>query len=217
MVNQTRNTEVSRATANGNGYYTIYHSGRSYICDLLTLISKSDSHQTVFGYGRSKTTNTTAINTGTSKAKGLFWGSSDETSDVKVFGIEGFWGNIFEGMAGLILDGANKIKTKMTPPYNFDAAGYTATGIAPSGTSGGYISGASVTSASGFVPSVASGSLSTYYCDGLWFNNAQVDYALVGGSWTLGGLDGSRCVNLSVLASGTDAAFGSRLSYLDPA
>jgi hypothetical protein len=118
-------------------------------------------------------------------------------------------------MAGLILDAGNKIKTKMTPPYNFDATDYVATGIAPSGTSGGYISSASVTSASGFVPSVASGSATSYYCDGLYFNNGQVDYALVGGDWAGGLLVGSRSVNLYHLASDAVTYIGSRLSYLD--
>ena len=33
----------------------------------------------------------------------------------------------------------------------------------------------------GLIPTIASGSATTYYCDGLWFNNLQVDYAYVGG------------------------------------
>lgn len=215
MVSQTRNTEVSYAQANGSGYYTIYKSGWDFIGDLLTLISKSDNSQGRFGTGRSKTTNTTAIATGTLKAFPMFKGYTDETSDVKVFGIEGFWGNVWEGMAGLILNSG--IKTKMTPNYNFDGTGYTATGITPSGTSGGYVSTAQSITDQGYVPSVASGSGTTYYCDGLWYNNAQVDYARVGGDWGGGLLGGSRCVDLSHLASNTNTTIGSRLSFLNPA
>jgi hypothetical protein len=215
MVSQTRNTEVSYATANGSGYYTIYKSGWEYIGDLLTLISKSDNSQTKFGSGRSKSTNTTAIATGTLKAQPYFKGYTDETSDVKVFGIEGFWGNVWEGMAGLVYNG--QIRTKMTPPYNFDGTGYTLTGVTPSGTSGGFINTASVTDTSGFVPKTANGSGTTYYCDGLYFNNTQVDYALVGGFWSYALLDGCRCVSLSSLASDTAAGVGSRLSYINPA
>ena len=214
-VSQTRNTEVTYATANGSGYYTIYKSGWDYIGDLLTLISKSDNSQAKFGSGRSKSTNTTAIATGTLKAQPYFKGYNDETSDVKVFGIEGFWGNVWEGMAGLILNSG--IKTKMTPPYNFDGTGYTNTGVTPSGTSGGFVNTASVTDASGYVPKTASGSGTTYYCDGLWFNNSQVDYALVGGYWLNALLVGCRYVSLSVLTSYTDANVGSRLSYNNPA
>ena len=215
MVSQTRNTEVSYANAVGSGYHTIYKSGWDFICDLLTLVSKSDDSQTKFGTGRSKTTNTTAIATGTLKAQPQFKGYNDETSDVKVFGIEGFWGNVWEGMAGLILNSG--IKTKMTPPYNFDGTGYTATGITPSGTNGGYVSVAQSITDQGYVPSVASGSSSTYFCDGLWYNNSQVDYAIVGGYWGYGLLDGSRYVGLADLASVTYTIIGSRLSYLNPA
>lgn len=215
MVSQTRNTEVSYATANGSGHYTIYHSGWVFIGDLLTLISKSDDSQTKFGTGRSKTTNTAAISTGTLKSQPMFKGYNDETSDVKVFGIEGFWGNVWEGMGGLVFNG--NIKTKMTPSYNFDGTGYTDTGLDPSGTSGGYISQATVNDASGWIPVVASGSASTYYCDGLWYNNSQVDYALVGGYWAYGSLVGSRFVFLYYLASVTYADIGSRLSFLNPA
>ena len=214
-VSQTRNTEVTYATANGSGYYTIYKSGWDYIGDLLTLISKSDNSQVKFGSGRSKTTNTTPIATGTLKAQPYFKGYNDETSDVKVFGIEGFWGNVWEGMAGLILNSG--IKTRMIPPYNFDGTGYTNTGVTPSGTSGGFVNTASVTDASGYVPKTASGSGTTYYCDGLWFDNSRVDYALVGGAWPDALLVGCRFVHLYNLASVTSAYIGSRLSYNNPA
>lgn len=213
MVNQTRNTEVSYATANGSGHYTIYKSGWDYICDLLTLISKSDNGQASFGQGRNGASN--ALATGTLKDKPMFMGYDNATSDVKVFGIEGFWGNVWEGMAGLVLNG--KIKTKMTPPYNFDGTGYLDTGVIPNGTSGGYVSAASVTGESGYVPKTASGSATQYYCDGLWFNNSIVGYALVGGDWSAGFLGGPRSVALDGLASRADARVGSRLSFLDPA
>ena len=213
MVSQTRNTEASYASANGGGYYTIYKSGWDYICDLLTLIGKSDSAQTIFGTGRNGSAS--ALATGTLKAQPMFRGYNDNTSDVKVFGIEGFWGNVWEGMAGLVFNG--NVRVKMVPSYNFDGAGYTETGVVPSGTSGGYISSASVTDSAGYVPKVASGSASTYYCDGLWYNNAQVDYAIVGGNWDNGLLDGPRYVNLNDLTSNAHTYIGSRLSYLNPA
>lgn len=214
MVNQTRNTEVTYAMGNGDQYYTIYKSGWDYIADLLTLISKSDNSQAAFGSGRSASGNSAAIGVGSLKDKGPFWGSSNGTSDVKVFWIEGFWGNVWEGMAGLILAGSAGIKVKMTPPYNFDGTDYEATNIVPSGTSGGYVNLASVSDKYGYVPKVASGSETTYMCDGLWFNDSQTDYALVGGNWTDAGLCGSRYVNLDYLASTASARIGSRLSYL---
>lgn len=221
MVSETRTTEISRAQANGsgtdqtaNGYYTIFKSGWDFIGDLLTLVSKSDNSQAVFGAGRSLSSNSAAIGVGSLKAKPAFCGYSNGTSDVKVFYIEGFWGNVWEGMAGLILDGTNGIKTKMRGPYNTTGSGYTATGVVSSGTSGGFVDTHSCTDASGYVPKTANGSETTYMCDGLWFNTSQVDYALVGGTWNGAGRCGSRCVTLHGLASRADATLGSRLSFI---
>lgn len=61
-------------------------------------------------------------------------------------------------------------------------AGYTNTGLTPSGTSGGYCSRMEMASDIGRIPTVASGSETTYECDGLWFNNTIVAVALFGGS-----------------------------------
>ena len=70
----------------------------------------------------------------------------------------------------------------------------------------------------GYIPQTASGGTSdnTYYCDVLWFDASQVDYARVGGFWYAGVLVGGRCVALDALASGTSAYLGSRLSFLTP-
>lgn len=216
MVNQTRNTEVAYAQAIGAGYDTIYNSGWQYIADLLTLVSKNDNGQATFGSGRSKSNNSAAIATGSTKSYGPFWGASDETSDVKVFWIEGFWGNVWEGMRGLI-NNKGTIMAKMVPPYNFDGTGYVNTGKTPGGTSGGFISTGVMTDEAGFVPVTASGSGTTYYCDGMWFNNGQVDYARVGGRWDDALLCGPRCVSLNLAASSTNANVGSRLSFIPPA
>jgi len=221
MVEQTRATEISRAQANGsgtdqtkNGYYTIFKSGWDYIADLLTLLSKSDNSQAVFGAGRSLSSNSAGIGVGSLKAKPAFCGYSNGTSDVKVLYIEGAWGNYWEGMAGMILDGSNGIKIKMHGPYNMTGSGYHATGVVPSGTSGGYVNTHSCYDEAGYVPKTASGSETTYMCDGLWFNTSQVDYALVGGWWNSAGRCGSRCVDLADLASSAAAAIGSRLSFV---
>ena len=136
---------------------------------------------------------TLLLQTGTMNTKGLFWGESTGKSGVKVFGMENFWGNQRRKTAGLML--ANGItKAKLTPPYNTDGSGYkTISSVAPSGTSGGFIKDIIFTK-DGFAPSVASGSESTYYCDGLWYNNEITAFALFGG--TIG--DGRPCGSLSV-------------------
>lgn len=49
-----------------------------------------------------------------------------------------------------------------------------------SGTSGGYAKGCAVNDAFGLVTTVYEGSSTTYLCDGGWFNNARVRFAIVG-------------------------------------
>ena len=136
---------------------------------------------------------------------------------VKVFGIENYYGNYWKRIAGLVYT-ASGIALKMTEGtqdgstvtgYNTDGTGYIVPNIVASGTSGGYIS-ASTLSAYGIFPAVASGSSSTYFCDGLWF--ATGCYALVGGGYGDGLLGGGFALNLRNAFSSSDASFGASLS-----
>ena len=102
----------------------------------------------------------------------------------------------------------------MTPPYNTSGSGYTATGITPGGTSGGYINAAKMTS-NGLIPQTASGSETTYYCDGLWF--AASCYALVGGNCNNGLKVGAFCLALHNAVSNSTWHIGAALSCEQPA
>lgn len=54
------------------------------------MMARSTECQTAFGYGRCNSSN--SIAPGTMNSKGMFWGSNDKTSGVKVFGMENVWG-----------------------------------------------------------------------------------------------------------------------------
>lgn len=109
-----------------------------------------------------------------------------------------------------------KIKTKMTAPYNTTGDGYTDTGVAMGGASGGFISSTKMTD-QGRLPVTMSGSETTYTCDGGWYNASQVDYAIVGGPSDNGLLVGASAVNLNALVSYAIWAFGAALSCEQPA
>ena len=81
----------------------------------------------------------------------------------------------------------------------------------PAGSSGGYISSMK-TEAFGRLPVNASGSSSTYEADGMWYNNSQVNYAFVGGSWHDGLLVGPFYAGLDYAASFSDSHRGAALS-----
>ena len=198
MTGQTATTEITYAKSNNTGsdiiWYTELFNDRMLINLLLLLIGKSTDTQTVFGAGNNNSfvssSHTGIKNTGTMNTKGLFWGNKDNVSGVKVFGIEHWYGNVWRRIGGWINDnGTQKIKMtygqsdgSTTDGYNETGSGYISIGgSTPSGTNNGYISKMLITD-NGLIPIIASGSATTYYCDGLWFDNSQVDYPFVGGA-----------------------------------
>lgn len=182
------------------------------------MMARSTECQTAFGYGRCNSSN--SIAPGTMNSKGMFWGSNDKTSGVKVFGMENVWGNLWRRTAGWInANGTQKVKlTRGThdgstaTDYNTDGNGYkTIANATPAGSSGGYISSMK-TEAFGRLPVNASGSSSTYEADGMWYNNSQVNYAYVGGHWNDDLMVGPFCADLSTAASYSNSRFGAALS-----
>lgn len=219
-VNTTAANEITYAKANGNDWYTEVLADRLLLQDLLVMMARSTECQTAFGYGRCKSSNSNAIAPGTMNTKGMFWGSNDQTSGVKVFGMENVWGNLWRRTAGWInANGTQKVKlTRGTHDgstaidYNTDGNGYkTIANATPAGSSGGYISSMK-TEAFGRLPVTASGSSSTYEADGMWYNNSQVNYAYVGGNWNSGLMVGPFDADLRNAASHSGSHIGAALS-----
>ena len=187
MVSQTAQTEVTYAKNNGADiWYTEVAADRFLIQDLLVMMFKSTDLQATAGMG--VVSASAAIAPGTMNARGLFWGSNDKTSGVKVFGMENWWGNIWRRTAGWMLVN-NEHKLKLTrgtkdgttaADYNFDGTGYLATGAKL--TANGYISSMK-TERYGRLPIAASGSSTTYEAD-YTYQNSGTRYALAGGSWS---------------------------------
>lgn len=217
MVSQTATNERTYAQANGDIYDIETFSDRNLLTVLCYLIGKSLDTQTVFGMGRCNASN--MISTGTMNDKGLFWGATDGTSGVKVFGVENPWGNIYHRIVGLMAS-ANTIYTKLTygtedgssvTGYNLTASGYVSVGTM-GGTNGGYISKMKASN-NALYPQTASGSSSTYYCDGLYYTTSGGTYmALVGGGWDGAALCGAAFANLSNAPSNADGSGGAALS-----
>lgn len=219
-VNMTASADINAAIANGDDWYTEVLADRLLLQDLLVMMARSTECQTAFGYGRCKSSNSNAIAPGTMNTKGMFWGSNDQTSGVKVFGMENVWGNLWRRTAGWInANGTQKVKLtrgthdgSTTTDYNTDGSGYkTIANATPAGTSGGYISSMK-TEAFGRLPVTASGSSSTYEADGMWYNNSQVNYACVGGDWSHDLLVGPFYADLDYAASHSNSHIGAALS-----
>lgn len=207
--------EINYAKANGSDWYTEVLADRLLIQDLLVLVGKSTNGQSTFGSGRSSSSNTVSIKSGTMDTKGLFWGSNDQTSGVKVFGMENFWGNMYRRIAGWMLV-SNTHKVKLTrgthdgttvSDYNTTGSGYLTAGSC-SGSM--YISGMS-TNSFGRLPSALSGSSSTYECDYV-YTSSGTKYACVGGSWSRGLEVGPFFADLADAASDSHTYRGASIS-----
>lgn len=218
MYSKTAQNEVAYAQENGDFWYTKTWSQRNLMQCLLTMMFCSTNSQAKLGNGNLNYKEDSSIfygvlQTGTLNDKGQFWGANDNTHQVKAFHQEAVWADQWDRIAGLIND-KGVIKVKMTAPYNFDGADYdVVAGITPKGTSGGYIKDTLMTEY-GDMPFDASGSASTYECDGLWFNNEQVNYALVGGRCGHSSLCGLFYLDLDSAASHALWSIGASLSCL---
>lgn len=221
MNTQTSATERAYCQANGDRWFTGVWADRQMINALLLLMGKSTNTQAVFGQGYTDggQSASSLMASGKLDKYGLFYGT--QTNDcVKVFGIEHYWGNQWERIAGYINDkGTQKVKLtwgteggSTAEGYNETGAGYISVGLTPGGTSGGYVSSATLT-AYGLISQTASGSSTTYECDGFWFNNGQVNYALVGGHCSSGALCGAFCSTVNNAPSHATWNFGCCLSY----
>lgn len=221
MNSQTSATERNYCQANGERWFTGVLADRLMINTLLLLMGKSTNTQAVFGQGYTDGGNGAGslMVSGKLDKYGLFYGTLSN-APVKVFGIENYWGNQWERIAGWINDkGTQKIKLtwgnqdgSTVAGYNETGAGYISVGLTPAGTSGGYISSATLT-AYGLIPQTASGSSTTFECDGWWFNNGQVNYALVGGCCVDGALCGAFCSATGTAPSLTNWNVGCCLVY----
>lgn len=183
--------EMDAAQANGSNIWQIEMlADHKLIEDLLVMMFKSTDLQVTAGMGVCNAS--AAIAPGTMNTKGMFWGSNDKTSGVKVFGMENWWGNIFRRIAGWFISaGVSKVKltwgTKdgtTTTGFNVTGAGYkTIDGVTL--TSSGYIS-AMKTEKFGRFPKAVAGSTTTFEPDYVWADTGSNYIAFVGGYWSNG-------------------------------
>jgi len=219
FTNAAGTTEITYAKANGaaNGWNIGVISDFFEIQELLVLMSRSTDIQGKYGYGRGSAANSV---TGECNTKGLFYGTSGN-GPLKIFGMENWYGNYWKRTAGCVYT-ASGWKIKLTEgtvdgstatSYNSDGTGYILPGLSVSGTSGGFISSATLTQY-GFLPTVVSGSSSTYFCDSCWY--ASGGYALVGGDYACGLSAGAFALDATFALSVAAARIGASLSCKPP-
>lgn len=171
--NKNMTDEIAYATANGAGWHTEVISDRLLIQDLLVLMARTTDCQTAYGNGNVNNSSGTPNLPGSLNTKGMFYGSNNYDTGVKVFGMENYWGNLFRRVSGLTyLNGKYSIKLTRGTYDGSTATDYNITG-------NGYIECADITiSSNGYIdtmkvesygrlPLTGKGTSSTYEADGV--------------------------------------------------
>lgn len=210
-VNQTRAVFRGQAQARGAEYsQNDYSLLLLWECMYLLLYGSRHS-QGALGAGRTNSSNSACVATGTLNARPFCWGDEGGVNGVKFLGVEHFYGDLWEFVDGLTMSGLNAYITRDPAKYNDATTGYEKGPFALPSTSGKYVKKVhgNVVDAM-FLPKEVEGSESTFWCDMEWTNSSAV-VARFGGCWNRAGQAGAFCWDLDSAASGSSSAVGSRL------
>lgn len=209
-VKQYIQTFRTQAQANGAGYeQSAFYQLLFRQCMYILKYKNLNSQQAVgmgYVYG-----NSGMALTGNTNAKGMDFGSSDTKTQMKLFGIEDFWGNPYEWVEGVITDPARNIFSA-TDNFNAEGSGYTNCGLAANANISGFMASPQGNVLAGFIAKTAGGSQSTYFCDQTIVGTTCV--AQYGGNWSSGNDVGVFNLLLANGASYAQPSIGSRLMYL---
>ena len=208
-ASQTIGTFRTQAHANGTGYeqsgfYQLIFRQCMYLLKYKNLDSQSALGQ---GYvGGSAVANTGATNT-----RGMDYGTTSTTTQMKLFGLEDFWGNIWEWIDGIVTDSTRNILTA-TDNFNDSGSGYKNQGQGATSNIGNYMSKPQGTTKTGFLAKEVNGSESTYFCDYTYLYASCV--AVFGGHWNSAANAGAFPLSVDDAASYSDAHIAARLMFL---
>lgn len=219
-ASQTIRTFRTQAQANGSGYEQSGFYQLTFRQCMFILKYKSLDSQNAVGRGFVDA-NSVAIGTGGTET----WGMDSEIikstnpsyltdgkHHIKLFGIEDFWGNVYEWIDGIVTDSSRNVLTANSG-FNDSGSGYTNNGNGGvSGDIGNYISKPQGSTKAGFVAKEVNGSESTYFCDNAILNASRV--AAFGGFWINGSHAGAFLLTVYDVASTSSANAGARLMFL---
>lgn len=213
--------EIAACEANGTGWYLHTWSQRELIRTLIVLLGKSTDTQSIFGWGNSGNTSPgQALPTGTLNTSGRFHGVQTLAHQIKVFHLEGFWGDAWDKTAGLLCN-KGQVYVKMTPMEGgyrvTDTQGYKDINLMLPEAYNQYFRSASCTE-HGLIPIDTNGSQSTYFADALYTKNTEFTYLYAGGGFLFGAPANGAftfSTNSAPGEIGIDGGFG--LSLIQPA
>ena len=214
LVNLTRANFRAEFANRGAGYCQADWATQFELMILMMVETASLNTQSAVGNGL--VSNSSALHTGTADTLGATTGSAGTNNAVLWRGIENLWGNVDEWRDGINFDNAD-IYVCLNPSKFADdtATNYTKIGYSKL-QSNGYISETGFDTNNPWVqiPTVVSGSSSTYLCDYYYYYNSGWIVACVGGYWGYGSRAGLFCLGAHYDSSYYGSFIGSRLLVL---
>lgn len=202
----------SRTYARANGSrYNLLGFYQLTVLQILQLIrSKNLNSQEAYGQGYTGASATTT--TGNTNAKGMYSGSASAKEQVKIMGLEDFYGNLRYWIDGIKSDAnRNLLTTKNPAQFSDTATGYETRTTGLSANVGGYMSKPQGTTEMGFTAKETSGSTTTYFSDYAALDASY--FAYFGGYWSNAAYAGA--FSLYVASGGSASShIGARLLYL---
>lgn len=219
-ASQTIGTFRTQAQANGSGYEQSGFYQLIFRQVMFILKYKTLDAQSAVGMGYVASDHSASTNTGGTES----WGMdcklikqtnpsymTDSNHHVKLFGLEDFWGNIWEWIDGIVTTSARNILTG-NDNFNDAGTGYVDNGQGATSNIGNYMSKPQGTTKTGFLAKEVNGSDSTYFCDSAALSASCV--ALFGGIWGSASSAGAFRLYVYYAASASDTAIAARLMYL---
>lgn len=169
----------------GTGYQLFSFYPLTLLQCIYTIVYKNLNSQQALGQGYTASSNTMKTATGGTDQKGMCFGESTGTEQIKLFGIEDFWGNCYQYIDGVCTDSAGNI---LTSYHSFNDSGEGYPFSHPSGSTYlvGYTKEIQGTNFSGFAPKIVGNGaepLSFYSDYGIILTNRVLQY---GGCWNYG-------------------------------
>lgn len=198
--------QLNGAGYENSGFYQLVWRQCLYLVKYLA----KNSQDTI---GKGYTGGNAVTATGSTNGHGDTYGTQTATDHMILFGLEDFWGNIWEWIDGLATDASYNILTN-TDNFQDDGkgTGYQSTASGASSNDGGYMTDVQGTNDTGLVYKTKNGSATTYFCDGGYLYSSCV--AAFGGYYSNGDYAGVCYLNVSNTASDANARIGGRVMFL---
>ena len=209
-ASQTIGTFRTQAQTNGAGYEQSGFYQLTFMQCMYLLKYKNLNSQVAIGRGYVDG-NSAVIVTGGTKTKGMDFGETTGKLQMKLFGIEDFWGNIYEWIDGIMTDTNYNILTANSS-FNNTGSGYTNNGQGTNIDIWNYMSKPQGATKTGFIAKEVLGSETTYFCDGAALLPSRVPN--FGSSYNTASASGIFRLNVSYSVSQSSDTISARLMYL---